>query len=180
MSNWASRQRRIIGRVIQRKSVPPYVYRLDARSPATIRATGFQPWNGGGGVSLIEHVTGAYPHGHAKAGQLVKPDSQWVSAGAYGLLKRLDPTFAQQIKNTNLYKIDSAVALATGNFYDVNDAFDKAGIDRPYATQREWLKAGGIDQAAVIETMPGATFFRQYDMTTGAPDEGALNGWVGF
>lgn len=180
MSNWLSRNRRILGRIIQRKHLPTYVYRWDTRAPATIRATGFQPWNGGGTITLIEHVTGAFAAGHAQAGQSSKQSSQWVSAGAYGMLKRIDPTFAQQILNTNLYRIDTATAVTTGNFLDVNDAFDRAGIDRPYATQREWLKQGGIDQAAVTDTMPGTTFFNQYDMTNGAPDEANLTGWTAF
>ncbi len=180
MPKWLARQRRIIGRVINRKDLPTHTYRWDTRTPATIRATGFQPWNNTGIVTLIEHVNNAYGPNHAQAGQQTKHDSQWVSTGAYGMLKRLDPTFAQQVLNTNLYKIDTAAALATGNFLDVNDTFDKAGIDRPYSTQREWLKLGGVDQASVIEYMTGADFFNQYDLVNGAPAENALAGWQVF
>ncbi|MEM7212945.1 MAG: hypothetical protein AAF479_13810 [Pseudomonadota bacterium] len=52
------------------------------------------------------------------------------------MLERLDPTFAQQLLSSNLYKIDTAVALTTGMFVDVNDTFDRAGIDRPCAIPR--------------------------------------------
>jgi len=178
-TKWAGRQRRIIGRVINQKALPAFTYRWDTRSPATIRATGFQPWNGGGQITLMEHVNNAYAVGHAKAGQQTKHDSQWVSSGAYGMLKNLDPTFAQQVLNTNLYKIDTAVALATGNFMDANDHFDKAGVDRPYSTQREWIKMGGIDQIAVIEYMSGQTYANQLNGSV-APDEQNLQGWQAF
>ena len=130
---------------------------------------------------MMEHVNGAYAPGHAQAGQMTKHDSQWVSTCAYGMLKVIDPTFAQQILTTNVYKIDSAVALLTGAFFDVNDVFDKSGVDRPFSTQREWCKLGGIDQAAVIETMTGANYAGQLVMPGGvAPDEGLLQGWQGF
>lgn len=176
-----NRTRRIIGRVINQKELPAFVYRFDARTPATIRATGFQPWNGAGGISMMEHVNNAYATGHAQAGQQTKYDSQFVSTGAYGILKHIDPTFAQQVLQTNLYKIDTAQALLTGMFYDANDVFDRAGVNRPYATQREWIKLGGIDQAAVVATMTGANYAGQLAMPGGnAPDEGALQGWQAF
>ena len=179
-TKWAGRQRRIIGRIINQKELPAHTYRWDTRAPATIRATGFQPWNGGGNVTMIEHVNNAYSAGHAQAGQQTKYDSQWVSTGAYGMLKKLDPTFAQQVLNSNLYKIDTATALTTGNFMDANDTFDRAGVDRPYSTQREWVKLGGIDQAAVIEYMDGQTYANQLNVHFEAPDEAQLVGWQAF
>jgi hypothetical protein len=176
-----NRKRRILGRIINRKELPPFVYRFDQRSPATIRATGFQPWNGAGGISTIEHVNNAYGLGHAQAGKPAKYDSQYVSTCAYGMLKKIDPTFAQQVNQTNLYKIDTAVAALTGAFMDANDVFDRAGVNRPYSTQREWIKTGGIDQAAVVATMTGAHYAQQLQMPGGiAPDEGALQGWAAF
>jgi hypothetical protein len=64
---------------------------------------------------------------------------------------------------------------------DANDHFDWAGVNRPYRTQREWIKVGGIDQAAVIETMTGANYAGQLAMPLGvAPDEGAWLGWQAF
>ena len=104
----------------------------------------------------MEHVNNAYAVGHAQANAPVKHDSQFVSTCGYGMLKVLDPTFAQQIMGTSIYKIDTAVALLTGNFSGANDVFDPAGDNRPRMTQREWIKLGSIDQAAVIETMTGA------------------------
>ncbi len=176
-----NRKRRILGRIINRKELPAFVYRFDSRAPAAIRATGFQPWNGAGGISMMEHVNNAYATGHAQAGQQTKYDSQFVSTGAYGILKHIDPTFAQQVLQTNLYKIDAAVALQTGVFFDANDTFDRAGVNRPYSTQREWIKVGGIDQAAVLETMTGANYAGQLAMPGGtAPDEDALAGWQAF
>lgn len=127
----------------------------------------------------MEHVNNAYAPNHLQAGQQTKYDSQWVSTGAYGLIKNIDPTFAQQVLNTNLYKIDSARALATGNFYDANDFYDRAGVDRPYSTQREWIKDGGVDQQAVLEYMDGPTYAQQLNNGV-APDENALAGWQQF
>jgi len=176
-----NRRRRIIGRIINRKELPDYTYRFDERAPATIRATGFQPWNGGGGITVVEHVKNCYGVGHAQAGQATKMDSQWVSTSSYGMLKKLDPVLAQKIPGgINLYRIDTAIALHTGNFVDANDYFDREGIDRPYATQREWVKLGGIDQAAVIDYMDGLTYFNQLNAQDEAPDENALVGWQVF
>ena len=181
ITKWAGRQRRIIGRIINHKQLPAYTYRWDARAPATIRATGFQPWNGGGNVGLMEHVNNAYAPGHAQAGQQTKYASQWVSTGAYGMLKKLDPTMAQGILTKYVYKIDTNIASTTGNFMDANDFFDKAAVDRPYSTQREWIKLGGIDQAAVIEYMTGQNYYNQLNLNTfEAPAENALQGWTAF
>lgn len=94
------------------------------------------------------------------------------------MLKRLDPTFAQQVLNTNLYRIDTKIACLTGNFIDVNDIFDRAGMLRPYATQREWLKEGGIPGQAIVAYMTGKTFMDQYDFKNGAPHEDLLKGWL--
>jgi len=175
-----NRVRRRIGRVINSKQLPAFVYRFDVRTPAVIRATGFQPWNGAGGIGLMEHVNNSYAGG-PNAGTPTKHDSQFVSTCAYGMLKNLDPTFAQQVLATNVYKIDTAIASLTGMFYDANDIFDTAGVNRPYATQREWIKAGGIDQAAVTETMTGAAYAAQLVMPAAvAPDEGLLAGWAAF
>lgn len=175
-----NRKRRILGRIINKKELPAFVYRFDTRPPATIRQIGFQPWNGAGGISMMEHVNNAYAAG-PNAGQQTKHDSQFVSTGAYGILKHIDPTFAQQVLQTNLYKIDTTIALQTGMFYDANDVFDRAGKNRPYATQREWIKEGGIDQSAITHTMTGATFAAQLTVPGGvAPDENALTGWVPF
>lgn len=178
--DWIKRKRRIIGRIVNRKHLPDFTYRWDTRSPSDIRASGFQPWDPSGTIGLIEHVNNAYAADHALAGQLTKHDSQWISTGAYGMLKKIDPTFAQQILNTNLYKIDTQLALPTGNFHDANDTFDKANVNRPYSTQREWIKEGGVPQGAIVAYMTGRQFFNQYDMTNGAPDEDALTGWQPF
>ena len=93
------------------------------------------------------------------------------------MLKKLDPTFAQQVLNTNLYKIDTSKAKITGKFSDVNDHFDKINKDRPYASQREWAKLGGIPPKAVVSWMDCKTFINQFDLKNGAPDESKLTGW---
>ncbi|WKD50042.1 hypothetical protein [Microbulbifer spongiae] len=180
LNEQVNRVRRRVGRIINGKTLPPYVYRFDTRAPAVIRVSGFQPWDALGAVSLMEHVNNAFAANHAKAGMQTKYDSQWVSTGGYGLIAKIDPTFAQQILNTNLYKIDTSIALRTGNFSDANDHFDRAGINRPYATQREWIKSGGIPQEAVIECMEGLTYANQLDNRGNAPAENLLQGWRRF
>lgn len=127
----------------------------------------------------MEHVNNAYAANNPLAGQQAKYDSHWVSTGGYGLIKRINPTFAHQVLNTNLYKIDTARAPATGNFYDANDAFDRGGVNRPYATQREWIKLGGIDEQAILWYMDGQTYNNQLNNAV-APDEDALVGWQPF
>jgi hypothetical protein len=175
-----NRTRRRFARIINWKELPAFVYRFDSRAPQTIRATGFLPWDGAGNISMMEHVNNAYSAGHAQAGQPTKHSSQFVSTCGYGMLKQIDPTFAQQLLTTNLYKIDTATAIQTGVFYDANDVFDRAGVNRPYATQREWIKRGGILPAAVIETMSGANYAGQLNAGGIAPDEDALQGWQQF
>lgn len=179
MNEWMERKRRILGRIINRKELPTFTYRLDKRAPATVRLEGFQPWLPDGDITLTQHVKGAYASGPRK-GEQTKYDSQWVSTGAYGLIKNIDPVFAHQINHTYVYRIDTRLALSTGQFTDVNDDFDKRGLHRPYATQREWLKLGGIPQNAVNAYMSGLDFMAQYDFDTGAPDELALLGWRTF
>ncbi|WP_158997008.1 scabin-related ADP-ribosyltransferase [Pigmentibacter ruber] len=174
------RMRRIVGRIVNRKTLPQFLYRWDQRPPNIIRSEGFKPWNENGTVELIEHVTGSYsndPRNLGKQGSLVKYNSQWVSTGAYGMVKNIDPVFAQQVLNTHLYKIDTSIASLSGPFYDVNDHFDRAGINRPYATQREWAKLGSIPANAVVSYMTGKDYFEQYDLKIGAPEERLLKNW---
>lgn len=70
-----------MGRIINGKELPQYVYRFDTRPPAKKRVTGFQPWNGAGNVSMMEHVNNSYGLGHVKASPPSKHDSQWVLMG---------------------------------------------------------------------------------------------------
>lgn len=170
------RTKRQIGRWWNKKKLPPNTYRWDDRKPDVIAGTGFQPWKGDGTLTLDEHVNNAFASG-AKAGQLSKYESQWVSTGAYGMLKKLDPTFAQKVMDTHLYKVDTALASATGKFADANAHFDKIGKNRPYASQREWTKLGGVPAQAITEYMDGKDFINQYDMVTGAPAEDQLTNW---
>ena len=171
LSEKGGRVKRIIGRFFT-KTLPEDVYRWDTREPKVIAQEGFQPRNLEGSIRLEEHVNNILDNG-----DVAKEESQWVSTGAYGMLKRLDPTFAQQVRNTNLYKINTTIAKQSGNFHDANDFFDKKGENRPYATQREWAKLGGIPPEAVEQWMSGEEFFQQYDLENGAPDESALTGW---
>jgi hypothetical protein len=174
-NSWIKRQKRIIARVLFKK-LPANTYRFDTRTPEQIAQTGFQPWKNTGNITIREHVENAYQQ-RPNQGKQTKYDSQFVSTGGYGILKKIDPTFAQGLLNTNVYKIDTAIAAQTGRFHDVNDHFDKIGVKRPYATQREWLKEGGIPPAAVVEWMPGIDFADQLNSQGQAPDESSLTGW---
>lgn len=150
-------------RWLSNKKLPSNTYRWDTRPPETIAGVGFQPWDSDGLVSLKEHVRNSSDDdGHA-----VKYESQWVSTGAFGMIKKIDPTFAQQVTTSNLYKIDTAAAEAnsTNSFVDVNKHFDSLEIERPYATQKEWAMEGdGIHPSAVVAWMPGGDYLDQYDL----------------
>lgn len=176
LPNSINRQRRIIGRVINNKQLPTYAYRLDERAPATIRETGFQPWNSTGTLALPEHVNGVFNGTQT----LAKAHSQFVSVAYYSFLKKMDAKFLGGVLNKNIYKIDVQAASATGNFIDANDFFDRSGVDRPFADQRELTKEGGIDQVAVIEYMTGNNYYQQLDANFVAPDENLLQGWQAF
>ncbi|TFH90038.1 scabin-related ADP-ribosyltransferase [Vibrio ouci] len=172
------RIKRIVARKARGKSLPRYVYRWDRRTPEEIKRTGFQPWNHNGDVSVIEHVKNSFAAHRPNPGMNVKEHSQFVSTGSYGMLSTLDPVFAQQVLNTNLYKIDTSLGgMRASDFFDVNDVFDRARIQRPYRTQREWAKQNGIPQEAVVEVMSGSVFMSQYDFKKGAPNEDKLIGW---
>ncbi|MCY0388371.1 hypothetical protein OVY01_14225 [Robbsia sp. Bb-Pol-6] len=180
MPNRFFREKRILGRVLARKQLPGFVYRWDERDIAVIRREGFQPWKPEGTITLVEHVRGTYRR-NACPRELSKYESQFVSTGSYGMLKRIDPTFACKAFSANLYRIRTGIALETGVFQDVNDAFDRSGIVRPYATQREWLKSGGIPARAIVAYMPGKTFIAQYDIAKNVgPEEADLKGWLPF
>ena len=70
--------------------------------------------------------------------QRTKYDSQWVSTAAYGMLKRLDPTLAQGSLTKYVYKIDTNIASATGNFME-------SGAHAPWhSTQRRGV--GGVEK----------------------------------
>lgn len=181
-----NRKRRILGRILNRKELPTYVYRLDTRDPAAIRGQGFQPRKDDGTVTAIEHVKNTLSPGHANYqpnhGVPAKSYSQWVSTAGYGFFQPIDPTFAHHLANNDsyIYKIDTTVAIQTGPFVDANSHFDKAGIRRPYATQREWIKLGGINDAAIVNYMTATTMGQQMDNKFSAPTESTLTGWLRF
>ncbi|GBQ99572.1 hypothetical protein AA23498_3498 [Acetobacter nitrogenifigens DSM 23921 = NBRC 105050] len=178
LTSWLGRKRRIAGRVLNQKKLPEYTYRWDARSPQEIARDGFGPWNEGGDVTLIDHVNGSYSSGPSR-GRATKYDSQFVSTGAYGMIKNPDPLLAQGMLAKTLYKIRTGVAGATGPFRDVNDEFDRAGIERPFSTQREWLKEGRIPPAAIVGYMTGRYFFDTYMSVQRIPaQESQLSGWL--
>lgn len=139
------RWRRIVARALNNKSVPDKVFRLDERTPEVIAADGFAPWNSQGSISLKEHVRGALDERDPEYGTAAKWKSQWVSTGALTMLQ--DPTLITAARGKYLYQIDTH--RAGGGFMDVNDHFDRSGIHRPYAKQREWAREGGVPAAAV-------------------------------
>ena len=92
------------------------------------------------------------------------------------------PTFAQQVLNTNLYKIDTAAVqkITKSEFIDVNKYFDSISKKRPYATQKEWaMQKEGIPVQAIVAWMPGSEFIKNYDLAKNglSTDEAGLPGW---
>jgi hypothetical protein len=136
-------------RLRERIPLPNAVYRMDERPPAEIANVGFQPWNAGGDISIIEHVNqvlqvdrGDAPTGESgEAGKGAKKHSQWVStSGDLNFAK--DPTLLQGLLFKYFYKIDTSVDPLT--FTDVNKHFDEQGVPNPYEPQFEFIKSGGI------------------------------------
>ena len=105
--------------------------------------------------------------------------SQWVSTGSYRMFRPIDGVFAQDIRAFWLYQIDAEAAMESGEFVDVNDHFDRAGVQRLYASQREWIKFGGISSGAVKKYMHGGDLLTQMNGPY-APEEAALTGWNNF
>lgn len=174
----SARKWRQFKRWLSNKKLPSNTYRWDTRDAGTIAKEGFQPWNSEGTVSLTEHVMGS----SADDGHAVKYESQWVSTGAFDMLKTIDPIFAQQVLNTNLYKIDTAAVqkITKSEFVDVNKYFDSIGKKRPYASQKEWaMQKEGIPAQAIVAWMPGSEFIKNYDLAKNelSTDEASLPGW---
>lgn len=179
-----NRKRRILGRILNRKELPDYVYRLDTRAPGVIRGQGFKPRLEDGTVSAIEHVKNSLSSSHPdyEPRRQAKNFTQWVSTAGYGFFQPIDPTFSHHLRRDDsyIYKIDTSIAIQSGNFVDANSHFDKAGESRPYATQREWIKLGGIDEAAIVYYMTATTMDDQMDNNLNAPAESTLTGWLPF
>ncbi len=136
-------------RLRDRAPLPESVYRMDERLPAVISKVGFQPWNAGGNITIVEHVNQVLannrdvaPTGESgKAGSGAKKHSQYVStSGNLNFAK--DPILLQGLLNKYFYKIDTTVDPQT--FTDVNKHFDDQGLPNPYEPQFEFIKSGGI------------------------------------
>lgn len=136
-------------RLRERIPLPNAVYRMDERAPEEIANVGFQPWNAGGEISIIEHVNQVLevdredaPTGESgKAGKGAKKHSQWVStSGDLNFAK--DPTLLQGLLSKYFYKIDTTVDPK--KFTNVNKHFDEQGVPNPYEPQFEFIKSGGI------------------------------------
>ena len=136
-------------RLRDRVPLPDSVYRMDERPPATIGQVGFQAWNSGGDITIIEHVTQVLREARADApngdsgevGKGAKKHSQFVStAGDLNFAK--DQKLLQGLPSKIFYKIDTTVNPQT--FKDVNQYFDAQGEPNPYETQFEYIQSGGI------------------------------------
>jgi hypothetical protein len=173
----ATRRWRRVKRFLMNKKLPASTYRWEPLSPELVSQHGIPPRKKQGSVSLKEHVTGASEVDK----KMVKFDSQWISTGAWGMLKKLDPTMAQQVHDRTLFKIDTAKAEEDNEhkFVDVNKHFDQMGQPRPYPSQREWAIEGGIPPRAVVGWMTGEQYMSQYDHATGGIPGGeeSLRGW---
>ncbi|MCF7993565.1 MAG: hypothetical protein K9L32_00640 [Chromatiaceae bacterium] len=183
-----NRKRRILGRILNRKELPNFVYRVDTRAPGTIRQQGFQPMDPQGVVTAIDHVKNSLSPNHPDyvldnmgKGPAAKDYTQWVSTAGYGFFQPIDATFSSHLlrDNSYIYKIDTTIAVQTGPFVDANAHFDNSGLERPYATQREWIKLGGIHQAAIIYYITGRTMGDAMNANNIAPPTSALP-WIQF
>lgn len=154
-----NRKRRILGRVLNQKQLPPFVYRTDGRTPTEISATGFQPWNPDGDVSLFEHVRGSFDDDSGAT----KLSSQWVSTSAFRGLAQMDARLIMALRSGFIYKINTATAVQTGEFRDVNNAFDTAGRDNDFSDQREYAKRGGIAAHAITAYLTGEVYAKLCD-----------------
>jgi hypothetical protein len=173
------RKMRILKRILDKKSLPPKVYRLDARPPEKISYEGFQPWKPEGQISIEEHVNNVLKN---SGGKLAKYDSQFVSTAGYKGLA--DATLAQICGGKFIYKVDTKFAgMDKSNSADVNDYFDRLGQRRPYSTQREWIKSGGIPGAAIEEYLPAGDFYKNQvkyktkPLRLQLPKESDIKGW---
>ncbi|KIQ51514.1 hypothetical protein TA05_09790 [Citrobacter rodentium] len=79
----------------------------------------------------------------------------------------------EMLTRSRIYKIDTHIALTTGEFFDVNDMFDRFSQTNNFRAQREWSKLGGIPANAVIGFMSGLDFFNNVILVP-APQEDEL------
>jgi len=147
-------------RLRDRMPLPASVFRMDERGPGDIAKLGFQPWNGKGNISIVEHVKQVLktkqetaPTGESgEIGMGAKKHSQFVStAGDMNFAK--DPTLLAGLLAKKFYKIDTTVDPLT--FTDVNKHFDELGEPNPYEPQFEFIKSGGIPGNQVTHYVEG-------------------------
>ena len=161
------------------ESLPANLYRWDPLGPEVVAEHGLPQRDSTGTVSLKEHVNGS-----ADAdGRIVKYESQWISTGAWGMLKKLDPVLAQQVHDRTLYRINPVQAEADSGgrkFKNVAEHFDDIGKKQPYPGQHEWALEAGISAASIVGYMTGQTYLDQYDPAIGGipGGEAGLTGWT--
>lgn len=182
-----------------RGQIPQFVYRIDGRSPETIRKDGgIKPWdpNNDHQVSIVEHVT-RNPNTNRKNKFDIAKSSHFVSTSdweAYKNIKQSDgsitailPILARKTKTIDnisvtthgyVYKIATRRAPNGGdNFKYVNDVFDRNNQSNNFKGQLEWIHSGTIPIDAIEGYMHGPpmlqriAFSNQTIVSAGEPHE---------
>ena len=150
---------RALKRVINSKSLPDFIYRMDERGVATVRQLGLQPkGNRTDGifgqvaidpmVSVIEHVNKAYDAGGSC--NLADPYISCFDWKALQPINAATLAFMQGYANGYVYMIDTATVTAAGRqLYYANEVFDRAERASQYRGQREWSCYGVIPASAI-------------------------------
>jgi len=180
-------------RIVWHKQLPEFVYRMDDRPVAFVKANGLQPkglrTDGAVGqfgpvnmnVSVIEHVKKTSD----ATGASINTVDPWISFFAWHALQPISGAvmaFMQGYLNGRIYMIDTATAVGAGyNFHYANEVFDIAerrGEGAQYRGQKEWSGFGTTPAASIRFALPVPALLAALNGNT-APEPMTLP-WVGM
>lgn len=181
-------------RIVWHKKIPEFVYRMDDRPEAFVRAHGLQPKGmrtdgviGQFGpvnmnVSVIEHVKKTSD----TTGASINTVDPWISFFAWHALQPISGAvmaFMQGYGNGRIYMVDTATAIAGGcQFVYANEEFDLAerrAEGAQYRGQKEWSCYGVTPAASVRFVLPVPILMARLNPGNSAPDPMTLP-WEGM
>jgi hypothetical protein len=159
-------------RLASPKVLPDFVYRMDDRPEAFVKANGLQPKGyrtdgvpgqfgpANPGVSVIEHVKKTSD----ATGASINSVDPWISFFVWEALQPISPAvnaFMHGYVNGKIYMVDTATAVANGyHFYYANEVFDLAERRQEaaqYRGQKEWSGFGVLPAVSVRFVLPVPT-----------------------
>jgi hypothetical protein len=179
-------------RIVSHKQLPAFVYRMDDRPVAFVKANGLQPkglrTDGAlgqfgpvlPGVSVVEHVKKTSDTTNASINNV----DPWISFFAWEALQPISGAvmaFMQGYMQGRIFMIDTATAVAAGyNFHYANEVFDlveRREEGAQYRGQKEWSGYGTTPAKSIRFALPVPLLLAALNVRS-APEPMTLP-WVG-